>query len=57
MTTSSSRNVKPFQRVESTIAVWISRVFFGQEIWLARFVVVVFFFVFLGMTPPRKAAR
>jgi len=55
MTTSPSRNSKPFHRVESTIAVWISRVFFGQGIRFARF--LVFFFVFLGMTPPRKAAR
>src|SRR6478735_7520414 len=55
MTTSSERNLKLFQRVESTIAVWTSRVFFGQAILLARF--VAFFFVFFAGTGHSRKPR
>jgi hypothetical protein len=54
ITTSSERNLKLFQRVESTIAVWISRVFFGQAVLL---IFIAFFFAFFsGMGTPESRA-
>jgi len=60
ITMSPARNLKPFQRVESTIAVRISRVFFGQRIFLAAAFLAGLAarpLLFLGMRPPAKAAR